>query len=93
MRDFEETDLTVSVQSHVARLLLKKLSEECERYCILTGYEDLPGNFDSDIDFMANARDFARIPVLIDEIASATKTYLFQAIPREVSVRQGRSSG
>ena len=95
MRDCEEesrseSSLIVSVQSRVARLLLKKLSEECERYCILTGYEALPDSFDSDIDFMVNARDFERIPALIDEIAVATKTRLFQAIPHEVSARAFR---
>lgn len=95
MRDCEEesrseTSLTASVQSRVARLLLKKLSEGCETYCILTGYEALPDSFDSDIDFMVNARDFARIPELIQEIAAATKTCLFQAIPHEVSARAFR---
>lgn len=95
MRDCEqesrpETGLSGSVQSRVARLLLQKLSEECESYCILTGYEALPDSFDSDIDFMVNARDFARIPALVDEIAAKTKTNLFQVIPHEVSARAFR---
>ena len=95
MRDCEEgyrseVSLTASVQLRVARLLLKKLSEECESYCILTGYEALPESFDSDIDFMVNARDFARIPALVNEIGDATETCLFQAIPHEVSARAFR---
>jgi thymidylate kinase len=88
----EETDagMDVAVQSRVARYLIKKLSEECERYCILTGYEELPERFDSDIDFMVSDRDFARIPAMIDEIAEATGSALFQAIPHEVSARAFR---
>ncbi len=85
-----DAGLNVTVQSRVARLLIKKLSEECEKYCILTGYEELPDRFDSDIDFMVSARDFGRIPALINEIAVATGTYLFQAIPHEVSARAFR---
>lgn len=81
---------TASVQMRVASLLLEKLSEECERYCVLTGYEELPEKFDSDIDFMVSARDFGRIPQLIDGIARATGTYLFQAIPHEASARAFR---
>lgn len=76
-----------SAQSRVARLLIQKLSEECESYCILSGYSGLPDKFDSDIDFMVSARDFARIPALVDEIAEATGTCLFQVIPHEISAR------
>lgn len=95
MRDCEEgfrseAGLIASAQSRVARLLLEKLSEQCESYCILTGYEGLPDSFDSDIDFMVSVRDFARMPNLIDEIAAATGTRLFQAIPHEVSARAFR---
>jgi thymidylate kinase len=85
-----DAGMTVSVQSRVARLLIKKLAEECESYCILTGYEELPDRFDSDIDFMVSNRDFARIPAMIDEIAEATGTALFQAISHEVSARAFR---
>lgn len=80
----------VTVQSRVARLLIQKLSDYCERYCILTGYEELPDRFDTDIDFMVDARDFARIPALVDAIADETGTRLFQAIPHEVSARAFR---
>ncbi|HEX5234685.1 MAG TPA: hypothetical protein VFW25_05065 [Silvibacterium sp.] len=80
----------MTVQSQVARLLIQKLSEECEGYCILTGYEELPERFDTDIDFMVRASDFARVPGLIDAIAAETGTVLFQAIPHEVSARAFR---
>ena len=86
----DQMPANVTLQSRVARLLIKKLSEECEKYCILTGDEELPDRFDSDIDFMVSARDFGRIPALINEIAVATGTYLFQAIPHEVSARAFR---
>ena len=85
-----EQDGRVNVRSRVARLLIKKLSEECEKYCILTGYDGLPDRFDSDIDFMVGRRDFQRIPSIVDEIAEATGTSLFQAIPHEVSARAFR---
>lgn len=81
---------TISVQVLVAGQLLEKLSKECERYCVLTGYEELPQKFESDIDFMVSARDFARIPQLIDGIAEATGTCMFQAIPHEASARAFR---
>jgi thymidylate kinase len=81
---------SISVQSQVARLLIRKLTEECESYCILTGYEELPDKFDTDIDFMVNASDFARIPAMLDEIAWATGTRLFQVIPHEISGRAFR---
>jgi thymidylate kinase len=75
----------VTIQSRVARLLIQKLSEDCERYCILTGYEELPDRFDTDIDFMVEPRDFPRIPALVDAIADETGTRLFQAIAHEIS--------
>jgi thymidylate kinase len=85
-----DVGMNAPVRARVARLLIKKLSEECDRYCILTGYEELPDRFDSDIDFMVSPRDLERIPAMIDEIAEATSTYLFQAISHEVSARAFR---
>lgn len=80
----------MTVQSRVARLLIQKLSEECGRYCILTGYEELPERFDTDIDFMVSTMDFERVPGLIDAIAAETGTSLFQVIPHELSARAFR---
>ena len=85
-----EQEQEPDVQARVARLLIKKLEEECDKYCILTGYEGLPDRFDSDIDFMVNRRDVERIPAIVDEIAEATGTSLFQVIPHEVSARAFR---
>ena len=79
-----------SIRSQAARLLLTKLAEHCERYCILTGYEELPDKFDTDIDFMVSAEDFRRIPTLVDEVAADTGTRLFQVIPHEASGRAFR---
>ncbi|MGB7191649.1 MAG: hypothetical protein WBD10_16050 [Acidobacteriaceae bacterium] len=78
------------IRSQVARLLLRKLAEDCERYCILTGYEELPDKFDTDIDFMVSAQDFRRIPMLVDEVAAQAGARLFQVIPHEASGRAFR---
>ena len=79
-----------SVRADVARRLLRCLSEHCESYCILTGYEDMPEKFGSDIDFMINRHDFNRMPQLIRDLAEETGTVLFQAIQHEVSARAFR---
>jgi thymidylate kinase len=88
-----DTGVNVSVQSRVARLLIEKLSEECERYCILTGYEGLPDKVDTDIDFMVSTHDFKRIPALIERLAASTGTCLFQVISHELSARAFRLAG
>ncbi len=79
-----------NIKSTIAQLLLEKLENECSSYCILTGYEELPSNFDSDIDFMVGTQDFERIPVLINEIAAESNTLLFQSIAHEASGRAFR---
>ncbi len=71
----------------VARLLLHKLETECDAYCMLTGYDELPENFDTDIDFMVGPGDFERVPGMLAEIAHETGGRLFQVIPHEVSGR------
>jgi thymidylate kinase len=81
---------SLSVPSHVARLLIGKLSERCKAYCILTGYEHLPDSFDSDIDFMVTPLDFLILPALIQEISEATGAPIFQVIPHEVTARAFR---
>ncbi|HET9791180.1 MAG TPA: hypothetical protein VFR08_07745, partial [Candidatus Angelobacter sp.] len=82
--------LAIPIESQISRLLLRKLEEQCESYCILTGYDGLPDRFDTDIDFMVSTRDFSRIPALIDEIAAETGTRVFQMIPHEISGRAFR---
>lgn len=85
-----DADVDIPVQSRIARLLIQKLSDECGKYCILTGYEELPDRFDSDIDFTVSAEDFGRIPTLVDDIAATTGVSLFQVIPHEATARAFR---
>src|SRR5579884_686359 len=79
-----------TVPSLVARLLIEELSKNSNAYCILTGYDDLPESFDSDIDFMVGAQDFEHVPEWIASIAQQTGTQLFQAIPHECTARAFR---
>lgn len=81
------TSAADEVRARVAKALLRKLSENCERYCVLAGYDDLPESFDTDIDFMVPAADFERIPEFVDEIGTEVGAKLFQVIPHEVSAR------
>ena len=77
----------VNVRAKVARVLLDALATECKAYCILSGYERLPDNFDSDIDFMVGQDDFDRMAQIIEGVARKTGTQLFQAIDHELSGR------
>ena len=76
-----------NVKASVARILLEALSTQCKSYCILSGYDRLPDNFDTDIDFMVDEDDFARMPRIIEEVAGKSGTRLFQAIDHELSGR------
>lgn len=77
----------VNARANVARVLLDALAAECKAYCILSGYELLPDNFDTDIDFMVSQEDFDRMPRIIEQVAQKTGTQLFQAIDHEVTGR------
>jgi thymidylate kinase len=77
----------VNVRANVGRFLLNALATECKAYCILSGYERLPDNFDTDIDFMVSQEDFDRMPRIIEEVARKTATQLFQAIDHELTGR------
>ena len=79
--------MPVNVKANVARVLLDALSTQCKAYCILSGYERLPDNFDTDIDFMVDQQDFDRMPRIIEEVARKTGTELFQAIDHELTGR------
>lgn len=83
----ELTSMANPVRAQVAKALVKKLSEKCERYCVLAGYDGLPESFDTDIDFMVSAADFKLIPRMVDEIGTEVGAKLFQVIPHEVSAR------
>jgi thymidylate kinase len=50
----------------------------------------MPDRFESDLDFMVDHQDFEDVPTLIQEIADATNTILFQSIPHEATARAYR---
>lgn len=81
------TPVPRNVKADVARVLLEALSTQCKAYCILSGYERLPNEFDTDIDFMVDQEDFRRMPRIIEEVARKTGTRLFQAIDHELTGR------
>lgn len=87
VRTSEDCHTDVTFESQVARLLIKSLDEHCSRYCILSGYEELPHRVNTDIDFMVSAHDFKRVPALLGEIAAAAGASLFQVVPHEISGR------
>jgi thymidylate kinase len=75
------------VESNVAGELIAALTAGCTAYCILSGYENLPESFDTDIDFMVDAKDFQRMPEIIEQVAGQTGTRLFQAVDHEITGR------
>ena len=75
------------VKANVARALLAALTSECKAYCVLSGYDQLPGSFDTDIDFMVDAEDFERMPRIIEHVARETNTRLFHSVGHELSAR------
>ena len=70
--------IPVNVKANVARVLLEALSTQCKSYCILSGYDRLPGDFDTGIDFMVDREDFQRMPRIIEEVARKTNTFCFR---------------
>ncbi len=82
-----ESPLPADIRSVVARSLLARLTTEVKAYCILTGYEQFPDSFDSDIDFMVDKLDFERMPRIMDAIADDTGTQLLQSVPHETTAR------
>ena len=76
-----------TVKANVARCLLQALSSRCKAYCILSGYDRLPGDFDTGIDFMVDQEDFQRLPQIIESVARETRAQLFQAIDHELGAR------
>jgi thymidylate kinase len=77
----------VKVKANVARTLLEALSAQCRSYCILSGYDRFPEDFDTDIDFMVDQEDFDRMPRIIEGVARRTNTRLIQAIDHELTAR------
>lgn len=74
-------------KAKIARALIAALAEKCRAYCILSGYEHLPGSFDTDIDFMVDAQDFKCLPEVMEEIAKQTNARLFHVVDHEISGR------
>lgn len=83
----KEAPSPIRVKAHVARTLLTALSKECKAYCVLSGYDRLPEDFDTDIDFMVNQEDFERMPRIIAEVGRQTHTRLFQSVDHELTGR------
>jgi hypothetical protein len=81
------TPSQASVRANVARVLLEALSTQCKSYCILSGYDRLPDDFDTDIDFMVDLEDFARLPAVMEAVAQQTNTHFFQCIDHELTGR------
>jgi thymidylate kinase len=76
-----------NVKANVAKILLEALSTQCKSYCILSGYDRLPYDFDTDIDFMVGQEDFEWMPGVIEEVGRRTNTRLFQVIDHELTGR------
>ena len=75
------------VKTKVARAVIAALTKECKSYCMLSGYENLPDSFDTDIDFMVDSEDFERMPQIIEQIALQTNTRLFHSVEHEITAR------
>ncbi len=82
-----QASVPANVKASVARVLLEALSTQCKAYCILSGYERFPDDFDTDIDFMVDQEDFDRMPRILEQVARATGTQLFQSIDHELTGR------
>ena len=69
----------------MVRALLESLDRECSSYCVLGGYEDLPGAARSDIDFMVGRQDFERLPQILSSLARKTKFRLVRNLEHEIT--------
>jgi len=69
----------------VVRGFFKLLETECDSYCILSGYEDLPMHVDSDIDFMVGNADFASLLPLMKSFGDRYGLRLIQILEHEIS--------
>jgi thymidylate kinase len=78
---------STQVKAIAAHALIAALSDGSKAYCILSGYEQLPDAFDTDIDFMVDQDDFQRLPRLIMEVAHQTNMRLFQSVEHEMTAR------
>ena len=75
------------VKGSVARALISALTDRCKSYCMLSGYDQLPDSFDTDIDFMVTREDFQHMPGVIEQVTRETNTRLFHTVEHEVTGR------
>src|SRR5665213_2947134 len=75
------------IKADVALSLLAALARDCKAYCVLSGYERLPEDFDTDIDFMVDHQDFAKMPSILAQVGRETGTRLFQSVDHETTGR------
>ncbi len=77
----------VPLKTVMARALLHALATETSAYCLLSGYDRMPDDFDSDIDFMVSCEDFAKIPSLVANVAEKNAMSLCLSVDHEVTGR------
>ena len=65
--------------------LFQSLEENCEAYCALAGYDTLPDEPLSDIDFMVSTEDFKTLPEVMAEAARRSDLRLVQFLKHETS--------
>jgi thymidylate kinase len=75
------------VKTRVARALISALERECKTYSLLSGYEQLPDDFETEIKFMVNHEDFEKMSSIIAQVARQTSTQLFHSVDRETTER------
>ncbi len=69
------------------RAFLHLLETECASYCILGSYENFPMHITSDMDFMVNQADLARLLPLVRSFADQYGMRLIQVFDHEISAR------
>ncbi len=65
--------------------LFEALERECGAYCVLNGYDTLPEEPLSDIDFMVSNEDFAKLPAVIASVAERSNMFFVQFVRHENS--------
>lgn len=75
------------VKTRVARALITALERECKAYSLLSGYEQLPDDFETEIRFMVNHEDFENMSSIIAQVAKQSSTQLFHSVDRETTER------
>ncbi len=71
--------------AHEVLALLESLEQNCGAYCVLAGYDTLPDEPLSDIDFMVSIQDFKTLPGVIAAIAKQSNLQFVQFLKHETS--------